>query len=277
MNIAKTTLVYFSPTGTTKTVLEAMAKGIGLPVNDLDLTLPSAREQQYTFGSDELVIIGFPVYGGRIPQIQDSIFPLLEKATTSQAGTDCTTLSSVKVVPVVVYGNRAYDDALLELTQLCREKNYMPLAAAAFIGEHSYNPNLAAHRPDKADKELAQNFGERLIHWLKNYPDQGRLFDPSVIPGNMPYKVRGPKLPIVPETDDNCVNCMLCAQECPMQAISSDDPADINQTLCILCAACVKKCPYGAKHIVFEPLQQLMKNMSAANSEPKQPTLFLPE
>ncbi len=295
MSITKTTLVYFSPTGTTKAVLTAIAKGIGLPVSHLDLTLPAARNKQYAFSNNELVLIGFPVYGGRVPQIQESIFPLLEPAASSnvQSGADLA-VPSVKVVPVVVYGNREYDDALLELTHLCQKKNYMPVSAAAFIGEHSYAPELGHKRPDGKDKELAKSFGDNLIKNLAKHlannitnsqpqnevdkfgkPD--KFFDPAGIPGNMPYKERGPKLPTAPETDENCIDCLICVKRCPTEAISLANPADINQERCILCAACVKKCPTGAKHITFEPLLQRMAAISAANTTPKQPALFLPE
>lgn len=283
MNLKKTTLVYFSPTGGTKTVLVAIAKGVGLPVNHLDMTLPAAREKQYVFGNDELVLIGFPVYGGRVPQIQETIFPLLKQAapTDAKPGGDPAATSIVKVVPVVVYGNREYDDALLELTRLCQEKNYTPVAAAAFIGEHSYAPELGAKRPDSPDKELAKNFGERLINHLinnmDNHPRQSKLFDPSGIPGNTPYKERAPKPPVVPETDQNCVQCLVCAKKCPMQAISQANPTEISQERCILCAACIKKCPAGAKRITFKPLLERMAAISAANIQPKQPALFLPE
>lgn len=260
MNIATATLVYFSPTGTTKTVLSAIAEGLGLPMEHLDLTLPAARRKDYAFAGDTLVLIGFPVYGGRVPRIHEAVFPLL--AAGAQA-----------VVPVVVYGNREYEDALRELTDLCRGKGYLPAAAAAFIGEHSYAPQLGAKRPDEKDQELAKNFGERLAASLR----QGKTLDPACIPGNHPYKERGPKLPTVPETDENCIRCLICIKKCPVGAIAQENPAAINQEQCILCAACVKKCPSGAKRIAFAPLLQRMEAMAAANSAPKAPSIFLPE
>ncbi len=260
MTATTTTLVYFSPTNTTKAVLTAIADGIGLPAQHIDLTLPDARQKSYAFGKDELVIIGFPVYAGRVPLIHEIIFPLLADGPHP-------------VVPVVVYGNREYDDALLELTSLCQSKGYVPAAAAAFIGEHSYAPALGTKRPDDDDKALATNFGARLAASLR----QGTPFNTACIPGASPYKERGPKLPTVPETDENCIRCLICVRKCPVGAIAPDNPAAIDQEACILCAACVKKCPARAKRITFAPLLQRVEAMAAANMTPKAPALFLPE
>ena len=57
-------LVYFSATKTTQKNLRAIAEGIGLPVKEYDFTLPQNRSADITFGPDELVLAGAPVYGG---------------------------------------------------------------------------------------------------------------------------------------------------------------------------------------------------------------------
>ena len=61
---------------------------------------------------------------------------------------------TVTAVAVVVYGNRDYDDALLELRDWCVAHGFVPVAGAAFIGEHSYSrPDrpIAGGRPDNPD------------------------------------------------------------------------------------------------------------------------------
>jgi len=176
-------------------------------------------------------------------------------------------------LPVVVYGNRAYEDSLRELAALCRQKGYDLAAAAAFIAEHSYNAELGAKRPDDADKELARQFGAEVMTSLK----AGKTLDCSMLPGNLSYRTYGPKPPIVPETNEACTACGLCAWQCPTGAVSSEDFQTIDAQRCILCAACIKKCPYGAKYIGFAPMKERIQTMSAANREPKQAQLFLPE
>lgn len=260
MDIAKASLVYFSPTGATKTILGAIGQGLDLPCTIIDMTLPAARERLYAFGEDELVVIGFPVYGGRLPRIQEAIFPLLGGRARFS-------------LPVVVYGNRAFEDALLELATLCRGKGLASVAAAAFIGQHSFSDQLAGRRPDAQDREQATRFGRQVAAALR----QKQRFEPDCIPGNVPFKELPPKIPCVPETSDACIACGICAEICPMQAIALDDPARIDGQRCILCAACVKQCPQGAKRIGFAPLLAKMADIVAANRAPKPPSIFLPQ
>ena len=103
MVIKQVKLIYFSPTGTTRKVLESIAKGIGVEdVEHIDLTLPDGAQQTITCFSDELAIIGAPVYGGRLPVDAISRFKQLKASKTF-------------AVVIVVYGNREFEDALLEL------------------------------------------------------------------------------------------------------------------------------------------------------------------
>lgn len=68
MEIKKVKLIYFSATGTTRKVLESIAEGIAVEdVEHINLTLPGGVQQSPPPFSDELVIIGAPVYGGRLP------------------------------------------------------------------------------------------------------------------------------------------------------------------------------------------------------------------
>jgi flavodoxin len=138
--------VYFSPTGTTRRVVKGISKGLSIRPRDFDVTLPSARDKGVILERDELLVLASPVYGGRLPQIAKDFFNRL-------------TPGKRPVVPVVVYGNRDYEDALLELFDLCVSKNYEVVAAAAFIGEHSYSHVMGKNRPDAADEETAFRFG----------------------------------------------------------------------------------------------------------------------
>ena len=75
MEIKQVKLVYFSPTGTSRTVLESIAQGIAVEdVEHIDLTLPEGARQTISPFSDELVIVGAPVYGGRLPVDASSLY-----------------------------------------------------------------------------------------------------------------------------------------------------------------------------------------------------------
>ncbi|MFN2131051.1 MAG: flavodoxin family protein [Anaerolineae bacterium] len=98
-------LAYFSPTHTTERVLEAIARGArAREIGRIDLT-PPAADRTFEVSGDELAIIGAPVYGGRIP-------PEAARRLRQLRG------NLTPAVPVVVYDNRAYEDALLELCDL---------------------------------------------------------------------------------------------------------------------------------------------------------------
>ena len=124
MEIRRIIAAYFSPTGNVKKIADAMAREIGeeagLPVETIDFTGPQARSKQYTFGRDDLLIIGLPVYAGRLP---NKILPFVQE---NLKGDD--TLS----LPFVCYGNRAFDDGLSELVYEQRNTGFKPAAAGAF-------------------------------------------------------------------------------------------------------------------------------------------------
>lgn len=105
---------------------------------------------------DELTVVAVPVYGGRVAETA------VERLRNFRA-------DQAPVVPVVVYGNRDYEDALLELSDLLKEKGFVPVAAAAFIGEHSFSrPDMpvAAGRPDEEDLRKAMAFGLQIREYL---------------------------------------------------------------------------------------------------------------
>ena len=78
--------------------------------------------------------------------------------------------SHTKVVPVVVYGNRNYDDALIELKNILEDNGFISIAAAAFIGEHSFSTTLAKNRPDEMDMIIINQFANIIIEKAhKNY------------------------------------------------------------------------------------------------------------
>ena len=140
-------LVYFSPTHTSAKIAYAIAEGMKVTTfAEWDLTYEVPEEANL---EDELTVVAVPVYGGRVAETA------VERLRNFRA-------DQAPVVPVVVYGNRDYEDALLELSDLLKEKGFVPVAAAAFIGEHSFSrPDMpvAAGRPDEEDLRKAMAFG----------------------------------------------------------------------------------------------------------------------
>ncbi len=240
--------VYFSGTGTTKKAVchmaEAAAKKLRLPWEAVSFTLPGERENTLCFSLDDLVFFGTPVYAGRVPNV---LLPYLREKLQ---GGDALT------VPVVLFGNRNYDDALIELRNLLQENHFACIAAAALVGEHSFSYTLGAGRPDAEDMALIEGFGEAVARKVQTLPAVPG--EPIAVPGEEPlrpyYKPRDRHgnfiniLKVKPKTDlQRCNRCGVCAARCPMGAIDPTDPALVPGT-CIKCGACVKGCPTGAKY-----------------------------
>ncbi len=240
-------VLYFSPTGTTRQVVEHLSKTIECDqVNTYDLTDSSQRESTIEFTSEDLLIVGVPVYAGRVPQV---LMPSFEKIRGN----------GTKAVFVVVYGNRAYEDALLELKNNFESRGFIGIAAGAFIGEHSYTHKVATNRPDQEDLKVASDFGVQINKKL-----QQELPITLSVKGSFPYKALMTPPKLAPTTDESCIDCGLCVKVCPMDAINPKNVKDIDVDQCIRCCACIHKCPVDSKHLENEPINQI-RNMLETN------------
>lgn len=250
-------LLYFSPTNTTSQIVKEIARGIGELAKEYNLTLPVNRQDEITFGSNDVVIVGMPVYAGRVPEILTDYFAKVKGNNT-------------KAIFVVVYGNRHYDDALLELKDIFEAQGFIGVAAAAFIGEHSYTSQVGTGRPDTDDVKNAKNFGLEIKDKLSNKDSEVPVL---VVKGQFPYKEKVVRPVMAPITNDNCIRCGICAKYCPMATIDFNNYKDIDATKCIRCCSCIRRCPVGAKsmnHEMFHKIKQsLIDNCSTIRREPE--------
>jgi ferredoxin len=251
MIISKVYAAYFSATDTTKHTVSEIASMIAeildVSLEVFDFTLPSARTAPKVFCESDLVVFGAPVYAGRVPNV------LLQYLNTIKG-------NGALAVPVVLYGNRNYDDALIELRDLLERGNLHTIAAAAFIGEHSFSEILAWKRPDQKDRLKMKQFAKITADRLQRAEaPAGQLEILPVSVSGTPFPYRGYYQPrdrqgnpvdirkVKPVTDSCCNDCKLCAEICPMGSIVFEDVSEV-QGVCIKCCACIKKCPVGAKH-----------------------------
>ncbi len=265
MQIKKIRLISFSPTRTSKKVIDAIASAMAdIPCETNDLTYPDAVSELHV-GADELAIIGVPVYGGRVA-------PLAVQRLAALQG------SKGPAVIVVTYGNRDFEDALIELRDIAVKANFLPLAAGTFIGEHSYSGAempIAADRPDNADLATATTFGSQILEKLLALQDWPGA-DSLKVPGNIPYKAAAGKMPFTPLVLQSvCTECGACLPACPTGAISLASGIQIDQNLCIFCCACLKTCPEDALQIAAEPIKQKVQWLHENCAERKEPGLYL--
>jgi ferredoxin/flavodoxin len=239
--------VFFSATGTTQKIVTEIAaetaKTLNLPHKSFDFTLPDARKEALCFTKDDLVVFGTPVIAGRVPNL------LLKYLDTLSGG-------GAAAIPVVLYGNRNFDDALIELRDILEKTGFHTVAAAAFIGEHSFSETLAKGRPDEADIALVHGFAGKVVEKINALSTYG---DKSVDVDGVPFPYRGYYQPrdrhenhidirkVKPLTSAECDNCLLCVKICPMGSIDLNNAAEIPG-ICMKCCACIKKCPKKAKY-----------------------------
>lgn len=254
-------LIYFSPTHTSAKIAYAISEGLeGETLTESDITY-EPQDEPLPISANELVIVAMPVYGGRVAEMALRRLSLFQGHKTP-------------VIPVVVYGNRDYEDALKELCDTLVELGFIPVSAGAFIGEHSYSRKempIAAGRPDANDLLKASQFGHDVFKKLEDVDSLSKL--PTLeVKGDVPYKVKGPSTPQAPVTDEElCTQCEYCVDACPVAAISIvDDRMFSDPVLCIKCCACVKECPEGARTFDTPYTAMLHKNFSAR----REPELF---
>ena len=221
-------------------------------VSFVDMTLQAPEKKE--FGSDALAVITVPVYGGHVaPLALDRMKDLCADGTPA--------------VIVVVYGNRAYEKALVELDAFVSGLGFKVIAGGTFVGEHSYSSDrypIAAGRPDDDDLKFAEEFGAKVRIKLSNAADAEHLYGVDVQKIQRPkqpffpllrflrrvIKLRknGVPMPRTPQVDENlCTHCGLCVKRCPAGAIVKGEEYVTNAEKCIRCCACVKGCPQKAR------------------------------
>lgn len=314
---------YFSATGTTEKIVGHIADrlaasenssdsetaavsepsaGSGNPAGSagkaerFDFTLPEKRSEEASFSPQDLVVFGVPVYAGRVPNV------LLKYLDTIQGG-------GALAVPVVLFGNRNFDDGLIELRNILEKDGFHTIAAAGFVGEHSFSTILGAGRPDSADMALADRFADQVAEKLKRMDetaeaagsaepnaaeaaaetsgaagDAAGAWTPIHVRGEDP--IRGYYQPrdrqgnhidirkVKPKVAESCTRCGICAEVCPMGSI---DREDVTQYvgICIKCGACIKKCPEHARYYDDPGYLYHQHELEEAYTERAEPELFL--
>lgn len=198
MNPTAVYTVVFSPTGTSRKIAAAVAQGVARHGGSCNATantaagadagtnaaagsaakafttidLTHAAGKPPVLPADAAAVFAVPVYGGRVaPAALERLQEIRGEGTPA--------------VVLAVYGNRAFGTAVAQLAAFVAERGFVPVAAGAFVGEHSYSTPgtpIAEGRPDTQDLAEAAAFGARigqkLAHGETGPIDAAKLREP---------------------------------------------------------------------------------------------------
>ncbi len=225
----------FSPTGGTQRAAALLTKAMDGEAALIDLTDSEQNFSAIRLAQKDVAIIAVPSYGGRVPAVA------VERLTAMHG-------QGARAVLVCVYGNRAYEDTLVELEDAAQKADFRVIAAVAAVAEHSIVRQFASGRPDAEDAAQLTAFAREIQKKLS----ANDLSEPN-LPGKRPYKKAG-GTGIVPKATRACNRCGVCAAVCPVQAIHKEDPTKVDEKACISCMRCVSVCPQTARKV--NPLLQ---------------------
>jgi len=193
-------LIYFSPTDTTKNVLDVIVKELNIPIEkEYNLTNYEFKDFSYQF-KNEIIVLGFPVYSGRVPKTALNRFKNI-------------TGNNSKMIICTTFGNRDYDNALMEIFELFLKNGFDIIGMCACVTTHSIVNSIGKNRPNKDDYDIIKSFCKNILNKINdNYQ------------GSIQYKIVEPfrkyqRLPIRPKGNNQCKKCGICVKNCPENAI----------------------------------------------------------
>ena len=128
--------IIFSPTGGVEKCASLLSAHLGTNWKEIDITHPISP---VSLSREDLCIYAVPSFGGRA-------VPIATERMANIQG------NGAKAILLCVYGNRAYEDTLVEMLDTLNRQGFRCIAAVAALAEHSIMHQFATGRPDASDE-----------------------------------------------------------------------------------------------------------------------------
>jgi len=240
----KSIIIYFSLTGNTKKVVQAIHKGMSQLVEQCDIATINEIDIRHLADYD-LIGLGSPVWGGVPPHIQlfiNSLPPLQGK----HAFAFCT--------------HGALPERFFPtLVSLLDKKGLIVIGLRDWYG----SVNLPGHpkpyptdgHPDEIDLKEAEDFGKEMAELSRRILAEGPQLIPPlpVMPVPPPHRILRPR-PKLNMQKCRYPECRLCIDNCPQDAIDLSVSPPVFAKSCRPCYFCEMICPEGAIEADYESL-----------------------
>ena len=242
----KVNVIMFSPAGGTARTAEILARELGTLTGAVDIAEHDVFYEGIRADAASIAVVAMPCYFRKVNG------------------------NGAKTVLLCVYGNRAYEDTLVEMEDLAKERDFDVIAGVAAIAQHSIVSSIGAGRPDSSDAAKLKDFAQKILAKL----EAGDNSKPR-LPGKRPYKKAMGKLGLVPHATKGCLYCGTCAKKCPVQAIDIDKIFGASRRKCISCMRCVANCSVDVRKLNALELKLVEAKIKKEASSRKEPELFL--
>jgi ferredoxin len=236
-------LVYFSATGNTAKMAEVIGgyfKGLGVEVEELDITVPSMRQKPVDVAPYDAVLFGIPVHSNRAPKIVREWLGSLDGG-----GKKCSTFFT--------YGGFGIHPSHLSTREILRAQNFVVVSSAEFLGKHTFNLGgwkALEDRPDDGDFKIAKEYVDKTYRRFTGE-------DPSLV-GELESSDHSEEeldnfenfrfmavTQLPSRMGKECSMCMECEELCPTGAFDAST-GEADRDRCIVCLRCVDICPEEA-------------------------------
>ena len=237
-------VIYFSQTGNTKKVAEAIQSGIALVTRQCDIfklkESKAADLPQY-----DLIGLGCPVFAYREPaNVRDFI-----ESLPSLKGKHGFVFATHGTVPGKTLATMSWALHQKEMVVVGSYHCY----ADVFVPGIPY-PWFTTGHPDEIDLNEAESFGRQMADLSQKITrgEAGPISKPKMAEWGQPLQAR---LSMTLKREKcRYPECRLCADNCPVNGIDLSVEPFVFRRNCISCFFCEQVCPYSAIEVDWEIL-----------------------